>query len=168
MVVDSKFSFYSTNIVVTKALHCTKIDNSLRQICNEWHSTSSSWPLRWRDVEMKSYCEVRASWVICDKSLNASSLWSFLLNSIPWNMTLDDRYWLPKAVPKPHPRPTPIPQPPPLKQNFKVMGGFYIKMIHSATWYNYDRSTKYFAFNQESASCIPAPRPKMFRGMPVA
>lgn len=105
-----------------KTLHLHKI----------WKSKSYSWfavgrilhrvedvipLLHWRgDATMKSYCEARASWVLCDISLNDASLWSLLPNSLPWNVTLDDRYLLPKAVPKPHPRPTPIPQPPPLKQ----------------------------------------------------
>jgi len=35
---------------------------------------------------------------------------------MPWNVTVDDLYWLPKAVPKPHPRPRPTPQPAPAKQ----------------------------------------------------
>lgn len=90
------------------------------------------WPLCWRgDNTRHSHWEARTSWVLCDKSLNdTSSLWSFLPNSRPWKMTLDDRYLLPKAVPNPHPRPSPIPQPPPLNQSFQHDGGFCIQTSH--------------------------------------
>ena len=72
-------------------------------------------------AQNENYCEARTFWVSFSKGFISPPLsFSFWPNSMPWKVSLDDRYWLPNAVPKPHPRPSPTPQPPPLKKNVHV------------------------------------------------